>query len=285
MILVDYNQVMLASLFASIGNHHNVELDENLLRHMFLNSIRFNRKKFTEEFGEIVLCVDTRDVWRRDYFPYYKANRKKNRDDSDLDWPKLFEVIGQIREEIHENFPYKVVQVDRCEADDIIATLCHEHGTVMNTGSEKILILSGDKDFIQLHTYANVSQYNPVLKKWVRHAAPDKYIQEHILKGDVGDGAPNVLSPDNCLAVGQRQSPMTKKRLQTLTETPEEMDEETKLRFNRNKQMIDLTMIPQEYQDKILEEYSNQEEVGRSHLFNYFVKKKLKNLIGDLQDF
>ena len=252
MILVDYNQVMLASLFASIGNHHNVELDENLLRHMFLNSIRFNRKKFTEEFGEIVLCVDTRDVWRRDYFPYYKANRKKNRDDSDLDWPKLFEVIGQIREEIHENFPYKVVQVDRCEADDIIATLCHEHGTVMNTGSEKILILSGDKDFIQLHTYANVSQYNPVLKKWVRHAAPDKYIQEHILKGDVGDGVPNVLSPDNCLAVGQRQSPMTKKRLQTLTETPEEMDEETKLRFNRNKQMIDLTMIPEKYTTQIL---------------------------------
>ena len=279
MILVDYNQVMLASLFASIGNHHNVELDENLLRHMFLNSIRFNRKKFTEEFGEIVLCVDTRDVWRRDYFPYYKANRKKNRDDSDLDWPKLFEVIGQIREEIHENFPYKVVQVDRCEADDIIATLCHEHGTVMNTGSEKILILSGDKDFIQLHTYANVSQYNPVLKKWVRHAAPDKYIQEHILKGDVGDGVPNVLSPDNCLAVGQRQSPMTKKRLQTLTETPEEMDEETKLRFNRNKQMIDLSMIPEKYTTQILNEYNKEKEVGREKLFNFFVKMKLKNLI------
>lgn len=285
MILVDYNQVMLASLFASIGNHHNVELDENLLRHMFLNSIRFNRKKFTEEFGEIVLCVDTRDVWRRDYFPYYKANRKKNRDDSDLDWPKLFEVIGQIREEIHENFPYKVVQVDRCEADDIIATVCHEHGTVMNTGSEKILILSGDKDFIQLHTYANVSQYNPVLKKWVRHAAPDKYIQEHILKGDVGDGVPNVLSPDNCLAVGQRQSPMTKKRLQTLTETPEEMDEETKLRFNRNKQMIDLTMIPEKYTTQILNEYNKEKEVGREKLFNFFVKMKLKNLITDIQDF
>ena len=285
MILVDYNQVMLASLFASIGNHHNVELDENLLRHMFLNSIRFNRKKFTEEFGEIVLCVDTRDVWRRDYFPYYKANRKKNRDDSDLDWPKLFEVIGQIREEIHENFPYKVIQVDRCEADDIIATLCHEHGTVMNTGAEKILILSGDKDFIQLHTYGNVSQYNPVLKKWVRHPAPDKYIQEHILKGDVGDGVPNVLSADNCLAVGQRQSPMTKKRLQTLTETPENMDEETKLRFNRNKQMIDLSMIPEQYTKQILEEFNKEKEVGREKLFNFFVKMKLKNLITDIQDF
>ena len=285
MILVDYNQVMLASLFASIGNHHNVELDENLLRHMFLNSIRFNRKKFTEEFGEIVLCVDTRDVWRRDYFPYYKANRKKNRDDSDLDWPKLFEVIGQIREEIEEFFPYKVIQVDRCEADDIIATVVHECGTVMNTGREKILILSGDKDFIQLHTYANVSQYNPVMKKWVRNPNPDKYLEEHILKGDVGDGVPNVLSADNCLAVGQRQSPMTKKRITALTESPDNMDEETKLRFNRNKQMIDLSMIPEKYTNQILQEFNKEKEVGREKLFNFFVKMKLKNLITDIQDF
>ena len=158
MILVDYNQVMLASLFASIGNHHNVEPDENLIRHMFLNSIRFNRKKFSAEYGEIVLCCDNKDVWRRDYFPYYKANRKKGRDASDMDWNKLFEVIHGIRAEIEEFFPYKVINVERCEADDIIATLVHENGTVMNTGSEKILILSGDKDFIQLQTYANVDQ-------------------------------------------------------------------------------------------------------------------------------
>jgi hypothetical protein len=160
-----------------------------------------------------------------------------------------------------------------------------EHGTELNTGAEKILILSGDKDFIQLQRFANVDQYNPVLKKWVRHANPQQYITEHILKGDTGDGVPNILSEDNCLAVGNRQKPMTKKRIEMFTNTPEQMDEETKLRYNRNKQMIDLTMIPEEYQKIILDEYNNQEEVGRSHLFNYFVKKKLKNLIGDLQDF
>src|SRR5210317_365140 len=154
-ILVDYNQVMLASLFASIGNHHNVDLDENLIRHMFLNSIRYNRKKFSKDYGEIVICVDQRDVWRRDYFPYYKANRKKSRDDSELDWGKLFDVIHKIREELSEFFPYKVIYVERCEADDIIATIVHEHGMDLNIGGEKILILSGDKDFIQLHQYAN----------------------------------------------------------------------------------------------------------------------------------
>ena len=284
-ILVDYNQVMLASLFAGIGNHTDMDVDENLLRHMFLNSIRFNRKKFYNEYGEIVLCVDNKDVWRRDYFPYYKANRKKSRDESELDWNKLFESIHRIRAEIQEFFPYKVISVERCEADDIIATVIHEYGTDLNMGSGKFLILSGDKDFIQLHQYANVDQYNPVMKKWIRNDNPDKYLREHVLKGDVGDGIPNILSPDNCLAVGERQKPMTKKRMTNFLQSPEDMDEETKLRYNRNKKMIDLSLIPEEYKEKILEQYNNEKDIGREHLFNFFVKKKLKNLITDIQDF
>lgn len=284
-ILVDYNQVMLASLFAGIGNHTDMEVDENLLRHMFLNSLRFNRKKFYQEYGEIVLCIDNKDVWRRDYFPYYKANRKKSRDESELDWNKLFETIHKIREEISEFFPYKVISVERCEADDIIATVIHEYGTELNIGSEKFLILSGDKDFIQLHVYANVDQYNPVMKKWIRNDNPNKYLQEHVLKGDVGDGVPNILSADNCLAIGERQKPMTAKRIKTFVGEPESMDEETRLRYNRNKKMIDLSQVPQELKDRILEEYNKEKEVGREHLFNFFVKKKLKNLITDIQDF
>ena len=284
-ILVDYNQMMLSSLFAQIGNHTDIDLDENLLRHMFLNSLRFNRKKFHEDYGEIILCVDNKDVWRRDYFPYYKANRKKSRDESDMDWNKLFEAIHQIREEITEYFPYKVLYIDRCEADDIIATIIHEEGTELNTGGERFLILSGDKDFIQLHKYANVDQYNPTLKRWVRNDNPNKYLSEHILKGDVGDGIPNILSADNCLAIGERQRPMTKKKITAFTAEPECMDEETKLRYNRNKKMIDLSEIPQEYKDTILEAYHTEKNVGREHLFNFFVKKKLKNLITDIQDF
>lgn len=285
MILVDYNQIMLASLFAGIGNHTDMDVDENLLRHMFLNSLRANRKKFHQEYGEIVICVDNSNVWRRDYFPYYKANRRKSRDESDLDWNKLFESIHMIRDELDQFFPYKVINVERCEADDIIGTIVHEEGVALNTGAEKILILSGDKDYIQLHTYANVDQYNPVMKKWVRSDHPDKYLKEQILRGDSGDGVPNILSADNTLAIGARQKPMTQKRLATLLSDPETMDQETRLRFNRNKKMIDLSEIPQEFKDQILEQYRKEKTIGREHLFNFFVKKKLKNLITDIQDF
>jgi hypothetical protein len=286
MILVDYNQVILATLFASIGNHTNVELDDNIVRHMFLNSLRANRKKFTEEYGELVICTDNRNVWRRDYYPYYKANRKKNRSESDLDWNALFEIMDTLKNEINENFPYKVLGFERMEADDIIGAIVHEHGTELNMGSEKILVLSGDKDYIQLQTYANVDQFDPIRKRWIRHSSPHKYLMEHIIKGDVGDGVPNILSPDNCLAVGERQKPMTSKRLAAFLSGDESVfDEETKLRYNRNKKMIDLTQIPEELNSQVLLEFAKEKPHGREKLFNFFVQKKLKNLMTDIQDF
>jgi 5'-3' exonuclease len=284
-ILVDYNQVILASLFASIGNHTDVAADENIIRHMFLNSIRSNRKKFSDEYGEIVICADGKNTWRREAYPYYKANRKKSRDDSGLDWNALFDIMNNIRSEIKEFFPYKVVHIDHCEADDIIGTVIHQYGSELNIGSEKFLILSGDKDYIQLQTYANVDQYDPIRKRWLRNDQPATYLQEHILKGDTGDGVPNILSPDNCLAIGERQKMMTQKRLALYKQGTEHMDEETLRRFYRNKMMIDLSQIPQKYQDQILEEYNQEKTIGREHLFNYFVKNKLKHLITDLQDF
>lgn len=284
-ILVDYNQVILASLFASIGNHTDVAADENIIRHMFLNSIRANRKKFTEEYGEIVICADGKNTWRREAYPYYKANRKKSRDESGMDWGALFEIMNTIRDELREYFPYKVVHIDHCEADDIIGTVIHEYGSELNIGSEKFLILSGDKDYIQLQNYANVDQYDPIRKRWIRNDNPDQYLKEHILKGDTGDGVPNILSADNCLAVGERQKAMTKKRMELYIQGPEHMDEETLRRYHRNKMMIDLSQIPQKYQDLILSEYNQEKDIGRKELFNFFVKKKLKHLITDIQDF
>jgi 5'-3' exonuclease len=284
-ILVDYNQVILASLFASIGNHTDVAADENIIRHMFLNSLRANRKKFTEEYGEIVICADGKNTWRREAYPYYKANRKKSRDESGMDWNALFEIMNIVRDELREYFPYKVIHIDHCEADDIIGTVCHEYGSELNIGAEKFLILSGDKDYIQLQNYANVDQYDPIRKRWIRNDNPELYLKEHILKGDTGDGVPNILSADNCLAVGERQKAMTKKRMILYSEGTQNMDEETLRRFHRNKMMIDLTQVPQKYKDIILEEYNQEKEVGRKELFNFFVKKKLKNLITDIQDF
>jgi len=284
-ILVDYNQVILASLFASIGNHTDVAADENIIRHMFLNSIRSNRKKFTEEYGEIVICADGKNTWRREAYPYYKANRKKSRDESGMDWGALFEIMNTIRDELREYFPYKVIHIEHCEADDIIGTVIHENGSELNIGAEKFLILSGDKDYIQLQNYANVDQYDPIRKRWIRSDNPDQYLKEHILKGDTGDGVPNILSADNCLAVGERQKAMTKKRMALYSEGTQNMDEETLRRYYRNKMMIDLNEIPQKYQDLILEEYNQEKDIGRRELFNFFVKKKLKHLITDIQDF
>lgn len=284
-ILVDYNQVILASLFASIGNHTDVAADENIIRHMFLNSLRANRKKFTEEYGEIVICADGKNTWRREAYPYYKANRKKSRDESGMDWGALFEIMNNIRGEILDYFPYKVIHIEHCEADDIIGTVCHEYGSELNIGSEKFLVLSGDKDYIQLQNYANVDQYDPIRKRWIRSDNPENYLKEHILRGDTGDGVPNILSPDNCLAVGERQKAMTKKRLALYSEGTSNMDEETLRRFHRNKMMIDLREIPQSYQDTIMQEYNKEKEIGREQLFNFFVKKKLKHLITDIQDF
>lgn len=284
-ILVDFNQVMLASFFANSGGH-NVEIDESMIRHMFLNSIRYNRKKFVDDWGEIVICCDSKNVWRKDIFPYYKANRKKSRNESDIDWNELFTVIHKIRDEIDESFPYKVINVDRVEADDIIGTIVHDNGTELNTGGEKFLILSGDKDYIQLHSYANVGQYDPVRKRWIRNDNPDKYLKEHILKGDAGDGVPNVLSADNCLAIGERQRPMTSKRLYTLLDGGEKgMTEEILSGYHRNKMMIDLKEIPKNYQDEILEMYNKDKGIGREGLFNFFIKHKLKHLLTDIQDF
>ena len=284
-ILVDYNQVILASLFASIGNHTDVAADENIIRHMFLNSVRSTRKKFSQEYGEIVICCDGKNTWRKEAYPYYKANRKAGRDKSGMDWNALFQIMNNVRTEMKEFFPYKVIHIEHCEADDIIGAVINDNGSELNIGSEKFLVLSADKDFIQLQKYANVDQYDPIRKRWLRNDQPAAYLEEHILKGDTGDGVPNILSPDNCLAVGERQKAMTQKRLALYKQGTEVMDEETLRRFYRNKMMIDLAEIPQKYQDQILEAYNEEKTIGRELLFNFFVQKKLKHLITDIQDF
>jgi len=283
MILVDLNQVMISNMMAQIGNHKNAMVDENMLRHMILNSLRANKLKFQNDFGEMIICADDKNYWRRAQYPYYKASRKKDREKSELDWSTIFNALNGIREELKEFFPYKVIQIETAEADDIIGTIVHEEGRELNTG-EPILIRSGDKDYIQLHTYQNVSQFDPTRKKWVRHDSPDEYLHEHIVKGDRGDGVPNILSPDNCLAIGERQGRMTKKRLEESKDI-NTLDESLKRNYYRNKSLIDLKEVPSEIKKEVLLKYHEDNLKDRSKLFNYFIAKKLRHLMENIQEF
>jgi 5'-3' exonuclease len=277
------NQVMIANMMMQIGNHHNAEIDVSMLRHMILNTLRANRKKFTDEFGELVICCDDGNYWRRQMYPYYKANRKKSRDSSELDWNAIFQALNEIREELKVFFPYKVIQIKTCEADDIIGVITHEEGTELNSG-EPILVLSGDKDYIQLHKYANVKQYDPVRKRWISNSNPEKYLAEHILKGDAGDGIPNVLSPDNCFVMGIRQRPITQKRIAEWNDI-NNMQDEVKRNYMRNKALIDLSEVPQGMKEEILKAWHEENGKDRSQLLNYFIKNKLRNLMECITEF
>jgi 5'-3' exonuclease len=255
---------------------------------MVLNSIRMYNVKFKAEYGEIVICCDDRKYWRRDFFPYYKASRKKDRAASPYDWNLIFETLNKVRDEIKEFFPYKVIQVEKTEADDVIATLVHKFGVVLNnTTTEKILILSSDKDFMQLQKFANVEQFSPMSKAFLRTNTPEAFLKEHIIKGDRSDGIPNFLSSDDTFVVEARQKPVTEKKLNKwLGEEPESFCDEVMLRnYKRNELLIDLSKIPTEYQDKILDAYENAPKRGREKILNYFIKNRMKQLTLSITEF
>lgn len=288
MILLDLNQVMISNLMMQPGIATG-GIDENLIRHMVINSIRMYNTKFKNTYGELVICADDKKYWRKDLFPYYKAARKKMREESPYDWNLIFETLNRVRDEIRENFPYKVLQIEKTEADDVIGTLCAEYGTELNSQKvERILILSSDKDFMQLQKFVNVDQYSPMGKKFLKTLEPVKFLKEHIIRGDRGDGIPNILSSDDTFITESRQKPVTEKKLNTwVSQEPEEFCDETMLRnYQRNLSLIDLSKVPTEYKEKILTTYrTSRKNTGRDKVLNYFIKNRMKNLMEHIQEF
>lgn len=280
---------MISNLVVSLGNYTNSEINVDLLRHMVLNSIRHNNQKFKSKYGELVICCDGSSCWRRDVFPLYKANRKKTRDESELDWKLIFNALHTIRDEINAHFSYRVIYNDKCEADDIIATLCNEFGAddFLNAGPvEPILILSADKDFIQLHKWSNVKQYDPIRKKYVEHPSPTKYLKEHIIRGDAGDGIPNILTKDDCFVLNERQKRISSKKLEGwIVSDPKDFCDDTMLRnYKRNEQLINLCYCPPVHKNEIIETFHKQANKEK-HIFDYFVKHRLRNLTASINDF
>lgn len=283
MILIDLNQVLISNLMQQIGSNPKMKLDEPLIRHMVLNSLRSYAKQFKSKYGDIVVACDSKKYWRRDIFPFYKAHRKSDREKSEFDWHLIFQTLNKIRDELKENFPYKVIEVEGAEADDVIGVL-----TARLAAHEEILILSSDKDFVQLQKYQNVVQYSPILKRFVKTEDPLEYIKEHIIRGDRGDGIPNFLSPDNTFVAGERQKVISSKKLKEWinSSADEFCTTDIMLRgYKRNQMLVDLDYIPETIKEQIVQAYDVPKTGSRQKMLNYFIENRLKNLIECLDEF
>lgn len=282
MILIDFNGIAIGNVVVQ-----RLSADENLIRHMILNSIRMYRQKFHREYGEVVIVADGAGNWRKDVYPQYKASRKKSRDESSIDWTEMFRIINMIRDEIRDNFPYKVMHQYGCEADDVIAQIAME--TQEFGKHEPVMIVSADKDFIQLQKYDNIKQFSPMTKKFVKHSNPRLYMMEHIFRGDGGDGVPNVLSDDNVFVDGRRQSPVTKKKIEAWIQAEDlqqAMGDDIYRNYLRNKKLIDLTETPNSIKQEIINTYESQDQSkNKSKVFNYLIQKRCKLLLESVQEF
>ena len=282
MILVDFSGICLATILI------NKENDERMIRHMTLNSLRMYNQKFKEDYGQMVLACDGPNNWRKEYFPQYKGVRRKSRQESTFDWNEAFRILNSLREEIRDNFPYKVVHMDQCEADDIIGTLVENSQEFGNF--EPIMIVSADGDFKQLQKYDNVSQWSPLTKKLVEEGHPRQNLKLKILQGDTGDGVPNVLSDDDTLIEGRRQTPLSKKKkeaiLQDLSDGELLYAASWYRNYCRNETLIDLSKTPSSLKQNIINNFMEQDPWdNKGKVFPYLVSKKMNRLIESVTEF
>ena len=282
MIVVDYSGIAMGALFARGGGE-----EEGLIRHFILNSLRMYNVKYREEFGRMIVCCDG-GSWRKDYYPEYKASRKKNRDSDSKDWDSIFNTFTKVRQEISEHLPFDVIHEFGVEADDIIATLVKE--TQEFGKHEPVMIISSDKDFIQLHKYDNVKQYSPITRKMVTHENPINYLREHIFRGDSSDGVPNVLSSDDTfIDEDKKQTPLSKKKIELWMDNYNNLEEvmpsQAYRNFQRNNKVINLDEIPEEVTDKIMDKYNNIKPTPNMKALNYLIVNRLNMLTEQVGDF
>tara|TARA_B100001057_G_scaffold275819_1_gene276107 strand:+ start:4022 stop:4891 length:870 start_codon:yes stop_codon:yes gene_type:complete len=289
MILIDYSQLAIANIVIALKQEQKLPTPE-MARYLILNSIRGYVHNHREEYGpEVVIAVDGAHPWRRDIFPHYKAKRREGRE-QDKTSDIIYEYMDIIRQELENNFPYKVVKLDGVEADDVIAVIIKKN--VKKWFTNKYLIISSDKDFQQLQKYPNVTQYSPVLKKFYETDSPQEYIYEHILRGDPGDGIPNFLSPDDTFVNGIKSKPIMKKKLVGWVDTlmrgedaKEFCNEYHYRNFQRNQRLIDFDFIPEDIQDDIYKQYEEKEPKSKSDILPYLIKNDLQSLIGKIEEF
>ena len=285
MVIVDFNGLAIGSIMGQLSRGE--ELSENLVKHIILNNLRVYRNKYPEsKHGKMVIACDSYS-WRKDVFPEYKAQRKANRSTDKHDWPMIFDLIEDTLNDLRTNFPYAVIKIDSAEADDIIGALT-VHKSIPLIG-EDVVIISADKDFIQLQSHGHVIQWSPMFNKMIKEDNPRRYLFEHLLKGDAGYGVPNANSHDNVFTTGSRQTPMTQKAIEKYWDNRDDLEMIMKpnvfRNFMRNVQMIDLTNTPDGIREAAINTYENYKYPPRSNILTYLIEHRMKMLIDNAAEF
>ena len=296
-VLVDFSQVALGACMQFQNDLKTGSDDKivSLIRHVVLSSLLSTKKKFSQKYGDLVICCDGKDYWRKQVFPFYKASRSKNREKSDMNWKLIFDTLSSLRDDLADNFPYKVIHVNTSEADDIIGVLVSylQGNELTQVGLEeepqKILILSSDQDNFQLHRFRNVSQWSPNQKKFVKPDGAHEALIEKICTGDTGDGIPNIMSDDDVFVdENKRQKPFKKARLEEFYRFGIDAckTDVERRNFQRNQALVSYEHIPQDLREKIITTYTTQEVKGsRQKIMQYLIKHRCKNLMDHIEEF
>ena len=286
MIIVDFSQTCINAI-AGVGDNptSNVyDTIEQLCAHLIYNKLRTYNVKFRKKYGEMIICLEGKDNFRYEAFPNYKCKRKTERKDSYIDWEQLYRVMDEVIESLRKYFPYKVLRVHRCEADDIIAVLAKYI-------NEPNVIVSSDKDFNQLLVHHNVEKYDPKKEAMFKlDVSPTQFLLEQILTGDSSDSVPNIHSPDDFFlhTDGVRQKAVYQKYKDAFMGRlrADELTEDEISNFKRNSKLINLDEIPKEIKGNILNTYNDCEVKGDINiLLNYFIENKFTGFLDCAQDF
>jgi 5'-3' exonuclease len=269
---------------------HGVMPGSDILRHMIMDSVRMNVAQFKSFNKPVVIASDGRASWRKDIFKYYKFKRPEERAKlaPNVDWKVIYELITEIVDDFEKNFPFVCVRNNRAEGDDIVGALVkHYHAQNQFDG---IMIISGDKDFKQLHYDSRIRQYSPVLKDYVKSEGAEIERKKIILSGDRLDGVPNVLSPDNSFADKIRQRklmPKIKAELMAYASPDDIREAVIKRNYYRNMVLTDLNMTPKDIRADIIEQFETKRNKlpPTMKVFNYLVSKQLVELSSKAGDF
>lgn len=294
-LLLDFHNLVYRTLYVSynefknrrnsflLGDIENEWSEKDMYsywKHLVMSSFLYTIEQ--KKPNKIIIAMEGRGNWRKSIYPDYKGNRKKGRDESEINFEEFYEILDKFINDLKELFKnIYIMRINNCEADDVIAVMTEEFS---KDKLNDIELISTDKDFIQLQKYKNFKQFNPIKKEYVKSINPKRDLEIKIIIGD---------KSDNISGIKERLGAKTAEKLlnggEFKKQTWEQMlnDKEIKNIFIRNRQLIDFNYIPENIKEKIVDEYNNY-KIGKldgNKVWKWMISQRMSKLSDDWQLF